>query len=463
MAALLRKVRGIWIGWPGQVASSEGTVRQALTNFSELSEFELYPVMLDQDSIDNFYNGFANQVIWPLFHDLQSRCNFEPQFWETFLRVQQTFCDTVLKHVQTQDLIWVHDYHLIGLGAALKKAGVNNKMCFYLHIPFPPPDIFLKLPWRVDVIEALLSHHLIGFQTSRDLANFLQCAALITNLQPSPRGAHYSIKFKGHECVAGNFPISIDFSEFDGLAKLPEVEAAAQTIRTDMNCPFLVLSVDRLDYTKGIPHRIRAFKRLLELCPELKKRIAFLQVVVPSRVEVPEYQSLRSEIEQIVSQVNGALAEPGWVPVHHLFRSLSREEVIAMYRAADLALVTPLKDGMNLVAKEYCASRIKNDGVLVLSEFAGAAYELGEYAILVNPYDLEGVAKALKYALSMPAAESTRRMQALRGILEKSDVINWARTYLLAAGWEWRSLEASPQPARTIWSRLARITQVFDI
>lgn len=462
LGPVLRKERGVWIGWPGAVTSSEAQVRQALADFSSESEFELYPILLDQASRVGFYQGFSNQIIWPLFHDLQSRCNFDPTFWSTYLHVQSLFADEVRKRIKPSDFIWVHDYHLMGLGRVLRQAETNNKICFFLHTPFPSPDIFLKLPWRSDVLNSLLSYNLVGFQTKHDLKNFVDCVGFLTDLNCSNRGELLAIRTNELECLLGHFPISIDFNEFEDVARSTEVETNAQKIRSDMNSEFLILSIDRLDYTKGIPYRIRAFRRLFELDPTLKKRIALLQVIVPSRVEVPEYAQLRLEIEQLVSQLNGDIGEPGWVPVQHLFRMLTKEEVIAMYRASDVALVTPLKDGMNLVAKEYCASRINNGGALVLSEFAGAAAELKHAAFLVNPYDIDGVARALGQALATTKDASQERMREMRDIVRKADVFNWATSFLKSAGWEGTLSGAVARPT-TVWERLRRIANVFDM
>ncbi|MBN8549899.1 MAG: trehalose-6-phosphate synthase [Deltaproteobacteria bacterium] len=459
---ILRSSSGLWIGWPGQVSSTDQQVHDSLKEFSAQSEFELIPVALDQKSLAGFYQGFSNSIIWPLFHDLQSRCNFDTEFWSTYLHVQGLFSTEAQKHIRPNDIVWVHDYHLMGLGRELRRVNISNKMIFFLHTPFPGPDIFFKLPWRLDLIDALLSYDLIGFQTKRDLKNFIDCVEAITGRKCARRGSLFVGKSDSRECLMGAFPISIDFNEFEEIARSEEVANSAQMIRADMGVEYLIVGVDRLDYTKGIPDRIRAFRRLLEMEPALKKKIALLQVVVPSREEVPEYQQLRSEIEQLVTQLNGSFGEPGWVPVHHLFRSLTRAEVVAMYRAADVAIVTPIKDGMNLVAKEYCASRINNGGALVLSEFAGAAEELGEFAFLVNPYDIEGVARALSQALNSSKEDSRGRMKGLRDVIRAADVFVWARSFLSAAQWNLNSENVAPQ-RKNIWDKLKRISGVFDI
>lgn len=462
MGPVLTKSQGIWIGWPGTDSSEDEEVRRTLGEFSEQSEFDLIPVLLDEDSVTGFYQGFSNQIIWPLFHDLQSRCNFDPTFWSAYQNVQEVYKDEALKHIDQNDLVWVHDFHLMGLGGALRNSGIKNKTCFFLHTPFPGPDIFSKLPWREEVIDSLLSYNLIGFQTKRDLNNFVDCVKSLTEYPCLNRGDSWFVNSSKVETIAGSFPISIDFSEFVEIARSPEVESKAINIKKDMNVDFLILSVDRLDYTKGIPYRIRAFNHLLEQDPSLKKRVVLLQVVVPSRIDVPEYQQLLQEIEQLVSKLNGEYGEPGWVPMQHLYRSLEREDLIAMYRASDVALVTPLKDGMNLVAKEYCASRINNRGALVLSEFAGVADELGDYSYLVNPYDIDKVAGALSKAFYEDKEKQLKNMACIRSILEKYDVYSWAHSFLDAVGWQWNSKDSGPRPS-TIWDRLKRITKVLDV
>jgi len=376
--------------------------------------------------------------------------------------VQEKFCLEVYKHIQPLDLVWVQDYHLLGLGRALRRKKIKNKFGFFFHTPFPGPDIFLKLPWRSDVMDSMLSYDIIGFQTQRDLKNFVECIDVLTKAQTSKIGSLVNIKTETEECLLGSFPISVDYNEIEEIASSDEVAVAAEKIRKDMNVEFLVLSIDRLDYTKGIPDRIKAFQRLLEIDPTLKERIGLLQVVVPSRIEVPEYQVLRSEIEQLVTQVNGKYGEPGWVPVHHLFRSLTKEDVISMYSASDVALVTPLKDGMNLVCKEYCAAKTNNAGALVLSEFAGAADEFKDFAFLVNPYDIDGVAKILREALAVSKSSNNERMIGLRDIVKKSDVFYWADSFLNAANWESHTPDDSNRSTK-IWERLKRITNVFDI
>jgi len=466
LAPVLRARKGHWIGWAGNVAADADRVSAALVEFSKDAGFDLTQVILPKDDVEGFYLGYTNRIIWPLFHDLQSRCNFDPSYWEASQRVETTFATVLSNLVNSEDLIWVHDYHLLGLGAKLQAKGVLNRCAFFLHIPFPAPDIFLKLPWRNEVLSELLAYDLIGFQTERDRRNFLTCLDEVLHKKSTINGSLatvplVSVQHNEKTVKVGYYPISIDYNEFSELAALPEVKQRAIEVGEAMKVAHLVISVDRLDYTKGIPHRIRAVARMLELFPELIEQIAFIQIVVPSREDVTEYRDLRAEIEQLVTKTNGAYAKPGWTPVHHFFRSITREELVAYYAAAEIALVTPLKDGMNLVAKEFCASRPSSDGVLVLSEFAGAASEFFEPALLVNPYDIDGVARALADAVRMPPEERGRRMGLLQSQIRKYDVHHWANAFLLDAGWKGLST-AQQSNGSTIWERLRRALSVFD-
>jgi trehalose 6-phosphate synthase len=305
---------------------------------------------------------------------------------------------------------------------------------FFLHIPFPPLDIFLKLPWRLELLTALLEFDLIGFQTVRDMRNFRDC---VFNLIPEAReqgeGHVRSYTINGREIWVGSFPISIDFKTFSRIARTQGHKAPNIPDRRKEDEYKIILGVDRLDYTKGIPLRLRGIAQLLEKHPEYARKIIFKQILVPSRQDVGSYDQLKQEIDQLVGEINGRFSQNGWIPIHYLFQSLSREELIRQYIRSDVCLVTPIKDGMNLVCKEYCACRNQKDGVLVLSEFAGAAAELSHGAILVNPYDEHGVSEALHQALTMNASEQYERMTLLRKAIKKNDIFNWANTFLHAA------------------------------
>jgi trehalose 6-phosphate synthase len=294
--------------------------------------------------------------------------------------------------------------------------------------------MFLKLPWRKEILEGLLGYELVGFQTSRDRRNFLQCVrALISGTRTSGRGAVVEITTPDTKLRAGSFPISIDYRDFNTRAKSKNVADAAWHIHERLPGRKLILGIDRLDYSKGIPERIRAIEYALTKYPSLKEKITYIQVVVPSRTEVPEYQNLKAEIERLVGEVNGKFTAPGWTPIHYIFGSLSQEQLLGYYRTCEIALITPLKDGMNLVAKEYCASSVEDNGVLILSEFAGAAAQLNCGAILVNPFDTEGVADAIFKAFNMEKQERNRRMRTLRRSIARADIFRWVDDYLRAA------------------------------
>jgi trehalose 6-phosphate synthase len=333
------------------------------------------------------------------------------------------------------DTLWIHDYHYLLMGNELRRAGFTGPIGFFLHIPFPSPDIFMKLPWRRPVIEALLQYDLVGFQTMRDRRNFAACVEVIApDVKMEGRGNVITATQGKRSVRVGSFPIGIDYNAFMRAAAAPAVAEKAQELHRLLPKRKLILGIDRLDYTKGIAFRLRAFQSVLERNPELCGQLSLIQVVVPSRETIPHYRSMKTEIEQLVGRINGEFARPGgWVPVWYEYRSLTRLELLAYYRAADIALVTPLKDGMNLVAKEYCACSIEEDCVLILSEFAGAAEQLGSGALLVNPHDVEGVADAIRAAHRMVVEERVARMRALRRSIRRQDVFAWVDSFLRAA------------------------------
>jgi trehalose 6-phosphate synthase/phosphatase len=431
---VLRDRGGTWIGWPG-ASGHEADLGLALARAGADAGYELVPVPLQEEEVRHFYHGFSNEVIWPLFHDLTSLCNFEPSYWRSYCDVNRKYARAVAARAGRGDFVWVHDYHLMNVGWELRTLGNEARLGFFLHIPFPSPDVFLKLPWRKPVIEALLEYDLVGFQTLRDRRNFAACVeALVPEAKIEGRGTLLTARYGARTLRFGAFPISIDYNAFMRAAAREEVAEKARELHTLLPRRKLVLGIDRLDYTKGIVLRLRAFQDLLQRYPDMRGRVSLIQVVVPSREDIPEYDRMKTGIEQLVGRINGEFARPGgWVPVWYEYRSLSRLELLAYYRAADIALITPLKDGMNLVAKEYCACSIEEDCVLILSEFAGAAEQLGRGALLVNPYDVEGVAQAILAAYRMPDAERVARMRAMRRSIRRQDVFWWVDSFLRAA------------------------------
>jgi trehalose 6-phosphate synthase len=433
IAPVLRDRGGLWIGWPG--TPDEEGLAGVLERATEDAGYSLIAVPLTQREVDRHYRGFSNEVIWPLFHDLQTKCNFDPLYWKAYREVNRKFAEVTMTNTAPGDFIWVHDYHLMLAAQDLRELGSCARLGFFLHIPFPPLDIFLKLPWREQLLRALLSYDLIGFQTLRDRRNFVQCLkALVPVSAVRGRGQVVQIEMDGEGPRAGAFPISIDFGQFESDAASHDVAKSAWHIHENLPERQIVLGVDRMDYTKGIPGRLRAFRYLLEQYPEHVDNVTLVQVVVPSRRGIPGYEDLKVEIERLVGEINGQFTGPsGKVPIHYIYRPLDRFELLGYYRASEIALVTPLKDGMNLVAKEYCACNLEESGVLILSEFAGAVAELQGGALLVNPNDIVGVADALHRALTMPPDERHRRMHSLRQAVRRHDIFRWVDSYLGAS------------------------------
>ena len=430
---VLRERGGTWIGWPGIAGEIP---KEPLVEATRYAGYKVVPVSLSETERDEFYYGYSNEVIWPLFHDLQNFCNFEPAFWQAYKQVNVRYADAIAQSAQPDDFIWVHDYHLMYVAQALREQSVDRKLSaltFFLHIPFPPYDIFAKLPQQQRLLRALLQFDLLGFQTRRDLRNFLQCVRrVIFDAKVVSRRELQLIRFEKREIRVGHFPIGIDFDSFEHGAKSETVEQRAQRLRVTFPGCQLILGSDRLDYSKGIPERLRAFRTALERHPELRGRVILIQVVVPSRVEIPRYHEFKERIDRLVGDINGRFSTSTWLPVQYHFRSLDRDDLLAHYRACDIGFVTPLKDGMNLVAKEYCACRIEENGVLILSQFAGAAEQLKRDAVLVNPYDVEQMADTILTAFRMSDAERSARMKRMRRVVSHEDVFLWVDSFLKA-------------------------------
>lgn len=442
-----RQHGGCWIGWPG---TDQDSAIGGMLNAQSGAGCSFRPVFLDESEKRCFYYGWSNEIIWPLFHDLQSKCSFDPEYWSVYLEANEKFADVVEASATPDDFVWVHDYHLMMLANALRARGMRAKMSYFHHIPFPSPDIFEKLPWRADIVRGLLQFSSLGFQTERDVENF--CASVrrcFPDAQIQSIGGRCLVAAEGHSSEAGANPISIDYQAFARDAWRPRVSHKAEAIRSMFAKSKIVLGVDRLDYTKGILERLAGFKTLLEDEPHLQGKVSLVQIVVPSRELIDQYRVLKKAIEQLVSQINGMFGRPGWTPITYWHRNVSRAELLALYRAADVALVTPLKDGMNLVAKEFCAARSDEEGILILSEFAGAAVELKDGALLVNPYDSKGMAAVLSEALHMEPMMRKIRMQAMRHVIQEADVFHWCRAIWRQAGFPQGRVGISLLPAKT--------------
>ena len=427
---VLRERGGTWIGWPGAAGEiPDGAFAKATRD----AGYKVVPVALSKAERDEFYYGYSNEVIWPLFHDLQNFCNFEPAFWRTYQAVNERYAEAIVRHCQPNDFIWVHDYHLMYAAQALRERGVHANLTFFLHIPFPPYDIFAKLPHQQRLLRALLQFDLLGFQTRRDLRNFLQCVRqVVSDGKIVPGRGLELIRLDEREIRVGSFPIGIDFESFEKGAASEEVRLRAEELRAGFPGCQLLLGLDRLDYSKGIPERLRALRDALERHEELRGRVVLIQVVVPSRIEIAKYHEFKQRIDRLVGDINGRFSTSTWLPVQYHFRRLDRDELLAHYRGCDIALVTPLKDGMNLVAKEYCACHIDESGALILSEFAGAAEQLKRGALLVNPYDIEQVADVILEGFRMNRRERSARMKRMRRVLSSENVFRWVDSFLAA-------------------------------
>jgi trehalose 6-phosphate synthase/phosphatase len=448
VAALLpafKEKGGCWVGWPG--TDYDPDIARILRGECA-PEYCFEPVFMSDEEKRCFYDGWSNEIIWPLFHDLQSNCNFDPGYWAAYRDANEKFADIVEQAAGPKDFIWVHDYHLMMLADALRSRGMRSKMAYFHHIPFPAPDIFEKLPWRCEILRGLLQFTALGFQTERDSRNFVSCIRrCFSDAQIEDLGSKVLVHAE-QQCVSvGIFPISVDYKSLSCDATVAEIGERTAVLRQGFQGKKIVLGLDRLDYTKGIPQRLAAFRELLRREPSLKGKVTLLQVVVPSREDIPQYQRLKDTIEKLVSEINGEYSAPDWTPVVYWHRSLPRPELLTLYRAADVAFITSLKDGMNLVAKEFCAARIDETGVLVLSEFAGAAAELKEGALLVNPYDTEGMSAALMRALWMPEREQRLRMRQMREVIEHADVYEWCKSIWRDVGFN--GVRSYPQPNTT--------------
>ncbi len=433
LAPVLRNRGGMWIGWPGQTGDISELAR-ILADATNEAGYTLIPISLTREEYDKFYCGYANETLWPLFHDLQWQCHFDPEYWHAYVAVNRKYAETIMRHGQPDDFTWVHDYHLMYVAQALRELGFQSSLAFFLHIPFPPFDIFIKLPERHKLLDALLKFDLIGFQTQCDRRNFVHCVrALIKNVRIRATDHLHTIRLGEREVRVGTFPIGIDFNEFSKQAASQEVAQRMRQIHEELPNRQIVLGVDRLDYTKGIPQRMKAFRDLLRRYPDLIQRINLVLVVVPSRVGIPKYDALKTDIERLAGEINGQFTQSGWVPIHYAFRSLERQELLAYYRAAEIGLVTPLKDGMNLVAKEFCASSVEGDSVLILSEFAGAAAQLKRGALMVNPYDVEQTADAIHQAFHMSLEEQRTRMRQLRRSVKTQNIYWWVDSFIQTA------------------------------
>lgn len=444
LAPVMAERVGAWIGWSG--------VADAHFEPFDFEGMRLVPVDLSASEISEYYEGFSNATLWPLYHDVTAPPVFDRHWWDSYVLVNQRFADVAAAEAARGAMVWVQDYQLQLVPTMVRRKRPDLRIGFFNHIPFPPYELYARLPWRRQVIDGLLGADLLGFQRRDDASNFLRAVRRTTGAttrgsivelggrQDDPAAEHSALaggsRTNGsrpppiRQLRAGSFPISIDSAGLQEVAKRADVVTRAERIRSELGRPAVILlGVDRLDYTKGIRHRLLAYEELLEEGKIDPSAVVMVQVASPSRGRVDEYQRLRNDVELVVGRINGEHGTVGHPALHYLHQSFPREEMAALYLVADVMLVTPLRDGMNLVAKEYVACRHDDTGALVLSEFTGAADELRQ-AFIVNPYDIDGTKEMILKAINVPPPESARRMRALRRRVFEDDVSHWAETFL---------------------------------
>ncbi|MFC6020503.1 trehalose-6-phosphate synthase [Plantactinospora solaniradicis] len=415
---LLQHTPATWVGWAG------GTGPAPM--LADIDGVRMHSVPLARDDVRDHYEGFANATLWPLYHDSVEQPVYHRRWWEAYQRVNQRFAEAAAEAAEPEALVWVQDYHLQLVPGLLRAIRPDLRIGFFLHVPFPPPELFMQLPRRAELLLGMLGADLVGFQRAQAAHNFAQLATKVLQLPATDR----RIAVGERVVRIGAFPVSIDMTEMEALARRPDVTQRATRIRRDLGDPqHVILSVDRMDYTKGIEQRLKAYSELLATGHVKVRDTVMVQVAVPSRERVEQYQILRERVEREVGRINGEFGRVGEPAIHYLTQPFDRAELAALYRAADIMAVTPLRDGMNLVAKEYVAARVDDGGALLLSEFAGAAAEFPQ-AFLVNPHDLEGLKLTLMHALQATPVDLTGRMQSMRQHLRVHDIRAWARSYL---------------------------------
>ncbi|MDW3229158.1 MAG: bifunctional alpha,alpha-trehalose-phosphate synthase (UDP-forming)/trehalose-phosphatase [Acidobacteriota bacterium] len=420
----LTEFEHLWVGWPGNSVSDKNVIK---VKKILREDFNSYPVFIPQSLMDNFYNGFCNKTIWPLFHYFPSQTNYEEDQWNAYVRVNELFSRAIQDLIEPDDIIWVHDYHLMLLPKLLRTKHHNISIGFFLHIPFPAYEMFRLLPrkWQRRILEGLLGADLIGFHTHDYTQYFLRCILSILGYEHSMG----KINMEDRMVKAETFPMGINFQKFFDMASSSEVAKEKNNLKKMLSNHKVVLSIDRLDYTKGIINRLEGYENFLANNPQWHGKVILMMVVVPSRIGVEHYRMMKRQIDEQVGKINGKFGTISWIPIIYQYKFLPFNQLAALYAASDVALITPIRDGMNLIAKEYLASRTDKTGVLILSEMAGAARELGE-AILINPNDRKEIGLALREALEMPVGEQKKRMQAMQNRLRRYNVIKWGNEFI---------------------------------
>jgi len=424
MSSFEKMDQKMWIGWPGIISKRNRDEDDEIKNL--LKEYDYKPVFLNKYNIDDYYHGFCNETIWPLFHYFVQYTVYEKKFWDAYKRVNKLFCNEILKYANKDDFIWIHDYHLMLLPNMIREALPEAKIGFFLHIPFPSSEIFRVMPWCKEVIEGLLGSDLIGFHTFDYVRHFAESARRILGLEHN-----LGLITIGSRAVRiDTFPMGIDYNKFNESSSSEIVQKKKKTLIKNIGGDYkIILSIDRLDYTKGIPQRLEAYDRFLDRNPKYKQKVLFIVVAVPSRTEVEHYKKLKEQVENLVGKINGKHGTIGWTPISYFYRSFDFIDLVSLYSISDVLFITPLRDGMNLIAKEYVATKQDGRGVLILGEMAGTAKELGE-AIIINPNDLERTSQSLKYALEMPEKDKISRIKSMQRRLKRYDIKKWSNDFM---------------------------------
>ncbi|UII31593.1 bifunctional alpha,alpha-trehalose-phosphate synthase (UDP-forming)/trehalose-phosphatase [Fulvivirga ulvae] len=422
LGSIYKEGDNVWVGWPGLYFQDEDNKNEAT---ARLKDENMWPVFLTEDEIKLYYEGFSNETLWPTFHYFNQYALYKKSYWLEYQKVNQKFCDEVVAVANPDDTIWVHDYQLMLLPDMIRQKLPDASIGFFLHIPFPSFEVFRLLPWRRELLDGVLGSDLIGFHTYDDMRHFLSSVSRINFI-----GNHHGqIMRDRRTIVVDSFPIGIDYDKYAASAASPATLSREVKFRTSLGDQKLMLSIDRLDYSKGIPARLQIFDIFLSKHPEYQGKVSLLMIVVPSRDNVEKYKHLKEEVDLLVGRINGKYGSMNWTPIHYFYRSFPLEDLSAFYRMADVALVTPMRDGMNLVCKEFIASKLDKHGVLILSEMAGASKELSE-AIIVNPNDKHQVVDAIYQALTMPEEEQETHMNYMQDTLRKFSIHHWVKLFL---------------------------------
>jgi len=421
---LLEHSRGRWIAWSGG-ASTPSHKAAAPEN----SLFDLVFVKLNEREVSDYYYGMCNRGLWPLMHFMTPNCHFNTHHWNAYQRVNERFARMAATASAPDDVLWIQDFHLALTPALVRQRRPDLPIGLFWHVPFPPEQVFRVLPWRAELLRGMLGSDLIGFHIPSYVAHFMNSCEQILGLAIDR--ARGEIQVGDRRVTVGAFPLGIPVDYFEALASSPRVKERVARIRRSVGTPHIVLGVDRLDYTKGILERLLGFERFLEDNPRFQKRVSLVLIAVPSRTRLADYAQLKRDVDEQIGRVMGRFSSEGWVPIRYLYTQFGAEELVAYYEASDVALLTPLRDGMNLVAKEYVASHPEDDGVLILSEFAGAAHELTQ-ALLVNPYDIDQIAARIRDALTMSPEMRSERMRAMRGQVRTNNLDHWSARFLEA-------------------------------